>query len=296
MIIGGDDQHILLSSVELFNWRTGQQCRLSSLPQARAASCGAVWNGIPFICGGDSYYQQPFYCLMFKNNTWQQMTNHLLIPSFYASCTLIPNRGFYYFGGYPFTHNNVSSQFLGSLDGPWTLGPPLFNAQLDANVCLVQLNETFTVFTGGNNDPQRIYSLDWTTMQYSLHSRFTGQRKYHACAKVKDSNGDILVAVAGGNSPGLEVWNPQTNVVMTLDSNFPPSTGFVSTPTLMTVKDSSTLIYYQAQQIYLGPSQTALTSQIYKFSMVGRNWTKIGQLLDDRNDFTVLPVEGLSCP
>jgi hypothetical protein len=43
-----------LSTVELFNWRTGQQCPLKDIPIKVRIHAGTVFRGIPMICGGFS--------------------------------------------------------------------------------------------------------------------------------------------------------------------------------------------------------------------------------------------------
>jgi hypothetical protein len=51
MIIGGKNNEDL-SSVELFNWRTKEQCSLKDLPIKVRIHAGTVFQGIPIICGG----------------------------------------------------------------------------------------------------------------------------------------------------------------------------------------------------------------------------------------------------
>ena len=59
---------------------------------------------------------------------------------------------------------------------------------------------------------------------FHVSDGLSGQRYNSACALVKDLNGDLLVAVAGGSSPGskgLEVYNPKDGSV-TLVSEYLP--------------------------------------------------------------------------
>jgi hypothetical protein len=55
MIVGGykkfPDKETL-TSVELFNWKTGEQCYLDEFPHPVRGHSGAVINGDPHICGG----------------------------------------------------------------------------------------------------------------------------------------------------------------------------------------------------------------------------------------------------
>ena len=52
IIFGGNGLYETLDSVELFNWKTGEQCFLKELPFRIAAHTGAVMDDVPVFCGG----------------------------------------------------------------------------------------------------------------------------------------------------------------------------------------------------------------------------------------------------
>ena len=52
MIIGGKSAAAYTDSVELYNWNTGAQCSLASLPEPFGLHSGTILDGIPVICGG----------------------------------------------------------------------------------------------------------------------------------------------------------------------------------------------------------------------------------------------------
>jgi len=52
VIIGGDDATGHTRKIELFNWKTGEQCNLNDLPFGRCSPLGAVFDGALVICGG----------------------------------------------------------------------------------------------------------------------------------------------------------------------------------------------------------------------------------------------------
>jgi hypothetical protein len=52
MTIGGKSGNDYISSVELFNWETGEQCFLANLPDKFGLHAGAVLDGVPVVCGG----------------------------------------------------------------------------------------------------------------------------------------------------------------------------------------------------------------------------------------------------
>jgi hypothetical protein len=66
-----------LQSVELYNWRTGQQCQLPNLPSPVYASVAVSMNGTLAYCGGDkgsgNLVQQCFR-LDKTTNTWVQVS------------------------------------------------------------------------------------------------------------------------------------------------------------------------------------------------------------------------------
>jgi hypothetical protein len=52
--VGGDGSSQKLSSVELYNWKTGEQCQLEDLPHPNAGHTATVLDGTPAFCGGTS--------------------------------------------------------------------------------------------------------------------------------------------------------------------------------------------------------------------------------------------------
>jgi hypothetical protein len=97
----------------------------------------------------------------------------------------------------------------------------------------------------GNNYPRRILTFDWTTMEYTIHtSQLIGERSWSACALLKGTKGEVLVAVASGHSAGMEVWNPADGSVKMLTSDFPKYAG--EFPQMISVNDHSELIFYES--------------------------------------------------
>jgi len=82
MILGGNGQSENLNSVELYNWQTGEQCKLESrLPFQVAAHSGIVLDGVPVFCGGVANLgQYPdasalCYKLNKENMTWERVSH-----------------------------------------------------------------------------------------------------------------------------------------------------------------------------------------------------------------------------
>jgi len=111
-----------------------------------------------------------------------------------------------------------------------------------------------------------------------------GNRQYTSCALVKGDNGEDFVAVAGGMSPGLEVWNLADGSVKMLTENFPQISNYI--PQMISIEQGRKLIYYDSRP----------QNEIWQFDLDSRNWTKIGDLLVARVDFVVLSVPNIAFP
>jgi hypothetical protein len=126
-------------------------------------------------------------------------------------------------------------------------------------------------------------------LQYTKQTaQLNKNRKLSACALLKESNGKTLVAVASGISQGMEAWNPVDDSVVTLTSDFPLIAS--EYPPMLSVNGNTELIFYESSNSYGHPKG------IWKYSTLTSNWTKIGDMLFPRGSFSVLPVDGVSCP
>jgi len=127
-------------------------------------------------------------------------------------------------------------------------------------------------------------------MLYSLQSsRLIGNRDGAPCALLKGTNGEKLVAIAGGVSSGIEVWNPADGSVKTLNDTFPLA-DFGTHPQMIAANGNTELIFYESV------FNAVTLCGIWKFSQVTNAWTKIGEMLEGRGYFSALPAVGLSCP
>jgi hypothetical protein len=64
-----------IDSVELYNWRNGQQCQLPNLKDSIYGPISVVFDGTPAYCGGHSN-QELFKCWMLDKvtKTWVQVS------------------------------------------------------------------------------------------------------------------------------------------------------------------------------------------------------------------------------
>ncbi len=125
-------------------------------------------------------------------------------------------------------------------------------------------------------------------MAYSLQaSTLMSNRFDAACALLKSNSGENLVAIAGGYTAGIEVWNFADGSVNMLNSTFPLS-GY--SPQMIGVNGNTELIFYETGYTDSAPKG------IWKFSQVNNSWTKIGEMPTERRIFSALPVKGVVCP
>ena len=152
----------------------------------------------------------------------------------------------------------------------------------------LQINETTTAFLGGLNNYHAITTFDWTSKTYTSHeTELTGSRVYSSCALLNGENGEKLVAVASGSSPGMEVWNPNDGSVKTLTPDFPYKV-LVGSGQLVSVQDGAELIFYQ-------DLNNNYEQGVWKYTQADGSWLKIGDMLHPRAAFVALPVPNLTC-
>ena len=81
MIVGGSNGTSLLDSVELFNWKTREQCMLKSkLPITISEHSGIVFDGVPIFCGGYGLVntrQKGCYKLDKDTKNWQNVRKEM---------------------------------------------------------------------------------------------------------------------------------------------------------------------------------------------------------------------------
>jgi hypothetical protein len=76
-----------------------------------------------------------------------------------------------------------------------------------------------------------------------------------------------------------------------LNATFPPRTERYTTPHMVSVEKSTSIIYYHAYSSRI----PGVDAAIWKYDFSENTWEQIGQLLFKINDFQVLPINGLSC-
>ena len=114
-----------------------------------------------------------------------------------------------------------------------------------------------------------------------------------SCALLKGVNGEHLVAVAGGQSDGTEIWNPLDGSVKLVSDDFPPLTNSsICNSKLVPIKDGSELL------LYGGCHGNVVQNGIWKFSSsFGYNsWSEFGKMILRKDDHIVVPFDEIKCP
>ena len=194
----------------------------------------------------------------------------------------------------------LAQNFIQEVNNPADLQPNCFSSQQSFllnlsylkckwNEPTFQLNATTTVFLGGYNDPVAIKTLDWNTLEYTVHNEeLINEHQYGACALARGPRGEPLVAFASGTTAGLEIWDPESGTVTNVSPDFPPISGDVQSPKLVAVKGGSELIYYET-------GTTEVAKPIYKYFVANNTWLRVGDMLVGRDDFFALPVRDITC-
>ena len=74
MLIGGHDGNVGLASVELHNWKTGQQCFSTQLPLFVSYHSGVVMEKTAAFCGGVTQnYISTCFKLDIAKKQWKQV-------------------------------------------------------------------------------------------------------------------------------------------------------------------------------------------------------------------------------
>ena len=294
LIIGGKKVRGM-SSIEAYNWETGEQCQLNGLPLGISIHSATIFEGVPVICGGLSAEIPQVGCYKYldQSDTWVATSNLLVGTAAGAANVLVPGRGWFLFGG---EGNSITrSQMLTSPSSRWQLGPNFYHSRYVSGECLVQLNDTHTVFLGGMNEPHAILLFDWTTESYNkLKEKLIGKHWKSACALLKTGGGDPIVAVAGGvhrEGQGLEFWDPKESKVKLVSSRLPTETEHsmgLSHAQLVPINEGRQALLY-------GGNQGEYTADIWKFTVDNSTWTRQGQMLEAREEHAVLAVFDVQC-
>ena len=120
-------------------------------------------------------------------------------------------------------------------------------------------------------------------------------RNWTICAGIRTPTHGNIVVIAGGSSPGTEIWNPQDGSIELVSKDFPQVSGVPhGHGKLVPINDQYEALLYGG---FYGPATGEFTTQkIWKFSGFDFAWSEFGDMLSPRDDHVVIPVDGVQCP
>jgi hypothetical protein len=158
--------------------------------------------------------------------------------------------------------------------------------------CSIQISPNVTAFFGGSVNANKIVTLDWTTMAYTVHQpQLLRPRVASTCALIRGTDGFPRVAIIGGASKGMEFWNPIDGTVEPVSDELPAEEGAtqgLSHSQMIPIKDGSEFMFY-------GGFKGSHHKGIWKYIVATNNWTRVGSTLVARGEHIALPVTGIDC-
>ena len=188
------------------------QCNnnLPSYPHQMTSGAGGLINGIPFLCGGTdarvpelAHVYQDCFMLQAENKTWIKSIRGLDKPihSMGTGNVVIQNKLLINGGIWGF--NSLKSSQLISLDMTMNLQDLPY---VDFNHCIIQINATVFIVTGGGGDENcftYFYNIDSQT--WRAGPDLIESRTLHGCSKFILDNKTILLVTGGlGKEGGRE--------------------------------------------------------------------------------------------
>ena len=162
-------------------------------------------------CGG-RYLADAFKCWKFDGSVWTALPDSSQHHCYYDSVNTIVDEGWWVAGrvgnGSFCSDDWVSDVFNGE---EWIPGPqhPTGRSQQS---CLVQLNSTQSLYTGGDPTFTASWLFDWSTGVWTQSGDLNVERHEHGCAVLEDQK----VLVAGGSNHdndyvfSVELYDPET--------------------------------------------------------------------------------------
>ena len=210
MVVGGKDPpytEILNLGCPTF------QCKNQALPTIHPtwAFYGGVINKTPLYCGGEIYpgkNNKYWECFKLVDQDWKQLSGHLDVPRFLGGGdNVVINDHLLVSGGIKSGKPNVIKlQELVPLNGNIMSSPSPLNEQHSYyGHCIIQLNETSILVTGGAGtdvDGTKTTFQNFATKTQKSGPKLIVPRKFHACGKMNINGEPYLIVVGGRDGHG----------------------------------------------------------------------------------------------
>ena len=205
MVVGGIDEpytEILNLGCPAF------QCKNQVLPTIRPTewASGGVIDKTPVICGGQ---QLPYdedrdntkysECFKLEDQDWKPLSNTLSKQRMASGAgNIVINDQYVLVSGGIVHHQEdgtIKLQELVPLNG--NIISSSLQSTATAAHCIIQLNESSILITGGNNSHAKTMFQNFDTMEQVAGPDLKIGRRLHACGKIK-INGETILVVVGG--------------------------------------------------------------------------------------------------
>ena len=210
LIVGGGlTIDSLAKDVEVIDLMHGKQCnikptRAREFPRTLQAPFGAVFNGVPTVCGGSVQTQQTAsnLCYMLDPKIGWQRGPNLNVGRKYSASTVTPN-GLVSVGGITnqnsiYDFNYTDSAEILTNKGRW-MSMGLFPNN-SVGHCIVTVNHTTILLVGGANEYQNLrdsWFFNFDNNSWKVGPKMNHARYLFSCATMQ-KDGNTIVVVAGG--------------------------------------------------------------------------------------------------
>ena len=195
-------------------------CQLPPYPtsiQYPAAVTYIESSAIVLTCGGyNRDNQDSEKCFAFDGSSWIPLPDSSRPHCWYDSSDLIVDQSWWISGSLQNKSDGYCSDEWTSeiFNGDEWIQGPQHPTGSSVGSCLVQLNSTYSLYTGGNPSWSESWLYDWTSGQWEESSKLNEERRHHSCAVLEGQG----VLVAGGYNDGsgyvysVELYDPETGI------------------------------------------------------------------------------------
>ena len=312
----GEWHLIVKEKMELYNWKTGEQCLMEESPPLTSISPDQSdmlgINDTAILCAEEK--ELLCYQFLAKSEVWMPLPT--LPKANKVKLVEIPGKGvglFHYFINNTINRGVLSVYVMEQTDGSWTQISETDAAKNYDPFCVAQMNETTTLFILSKeykSSTRTIATFDWSTNKYSEQT-ITWQvldGGDEQCAVVQDANRVphvvIIPYIIDEIDTEMTIWNPADGRVQKLTIQMVIGNlgdGGLAGTRMIPINGGRDLLFYQSPHHLERRRRSAdlyNADVIWKFNFESRNWTHIVRMLIELtfHGLRVAAIHGLKCP
>jgi len=238
---------------------SGETCGLPSYPDSIRNNAAVDYmpaTGKIVACGGNNLADATA-CFAFNGSDWESLPDSGERHCWTSSYDLnVEGRGWWVFGGlqtgngYECTDEWTSEIFTGEA---WIPGPAHPRAGYSKDSCMVQLNATHSLFSGGGSMEAESWLYDWEQDTWTRTGDLNQGRYGHECAVLEGQG----VLVAGGETTDdihftytAELYDPITGL-WTPQPDIPEDIVMPSYATMLPYQDTLVTLFWGHTQVFI---------------------------------------------